>query len=311
MNEIKNEIRNIENQTILLTNSTFGLNEIKNEIRGIENTLGNLSFNFNTSIFNQINNTVNIINNTVNNNIFGLNEIKNEIRGIENQTILLTNSTFGLNEIKNEIRGIENQTILLTNSTFGLNEIKNELRGIENTLSNLPKCNVTFNFDTTIFNTINNTVNQINNSVNSNDFGLCEIKNEIRLLVNEIPGQSIDLTTGAVIRSLEARNMVFKVINTSPNTVNITWTVWNYDVCPANCFHNELFTVKPNCSNETDIEIFNPNGNPTLNNYEVTISGIVPGVYVFTASSQSNKQLVASNTFRSGDFLARVFNRTC
>ena len=276
LNEIKNEIRAIENQTVLLTNTTFGLNEIKNEIRGIENTLGN------TTTVNNINNTVNQINNSVNSNVFGLNEIKNEIRAIENQTVLLTNTTFGLNEIKNEIRGIEN--------TLG---------------------NLSCNFDSSVFNQINNTVNQINNSVNNDLFGLEEIKNEVRQLVNEIPGQSIDLTTGAVVRSDEARCMVFKVINTSPNAVNITWTVWNYDTCTANCFHNNVFNVPSRCANEELIEVFNPNGDPQLNNYEVTISGVVPGIYVFTASSSADGNLVASNTFKSGDFLARVFNTTC
>ena len=105
--------------------------------------------------------------------------------------------------------------------------------------------------------------------------------------------------------------MTFKVINTSPNAVNISWTVWNYDTCPANCFYSNTFNVPSRCANEELITIFDPGGDPNLNNYEVTISGVVPGVYVFTASSSPNGNLVGSNTFRSGDFLSRVFNTPC
>ena len=106
--------------------------------------------------------------------------------------------------------------------------------------------------------------------------------------------------------------MIFKVINTSPNAVNISWTVWNYGFCPANCFYTNTLNVQPNCSNTEFITIFGSGeGQPKLENYEVTVAGVVPGIYVFTASASSNKNLVAANTFRSGDFLPRTFNRTC
>ena len=130
LREIKNEVRFIENEVILINNSVnnpvFGLNEIKNEVRFIENE-------------------VILINNAVNNPVLGLNEIKNEVRFIENEVILINNAVnnpvFGLNEIKNEIRFIEKEVILINNSVnnpvFGLNEIKNEIRLIENQMLNI------------------------------------------------------------------------------------------------------------------------------------------------------------------------------
>jgi uncharacterized coiled-coil DUF342 family protein len=324
LNEIKNEIRAIENAVF---SPVFGLNEIKNEIKGIENTVNNQA-----EVNNNINNVLNEINGIVNNPVFGLNEIKNEIRAIENAVF---SPVFGLNEIKNEIKGIENtlgnlafncnisefnqvlnninNTVTLINNSvnsnvFGLNEIKNEIRAIENAvLSPIFGLNEIKNE----IRGIENTVGLINSSVNNDNFGLNEIKNEIRLLVNQIPGQSNCVTTGAVIRDRQAENLLFKAINTTPNQVNVTMTIWNYDVCPSICFTSLTFNTASRCSNDVDIRIFTNNGKLELNNYEITVCGIVPGVYVFSTTYGPNTSFLASNTYRSGDFLPVVFNRSC
>ena len=238
--------------------------------------------------------------------VFGLNEIKHEVRIIQN-TVL--SPVFGLNEIKNEIRAIENAVF---SPVFGLNEIKNEIRGIENTLGN-----ISFNCDLAGFNqtlnNINNTVNLINNSVNNDLFGLNEIKNEIRLLVNQVTGESNEVTTGAVQRDRDSRQMILKAINTTPVNRTIQFIVWNYGACPANCFRTQNFTITPNCANEVEFTIASPPlTSPTnLQNYEITVSGIVPGVYVYTTTIGNDDRFSGANTYRSGDFLPRFSNRTC
>ncbi|MCE5285691.1 MAG: hypothetical protein LLG02_07575, partial [Pelosinus sp.] len=223
----------------------------------------------NQASFNDISN---ILNEMINSPQFGLNEIKNEIRFIENAVS---------NQSCNNISNILNQ--IINSPQFGLNEIKNEIRAIENEVFN-------------------------------EQHGLQEIKNEIRLLVNEIPGQSNCVTTGAVIRDVRSTNLVFKVLNSTPNEQKVTMIVWNYDTCPSICYNTVEFTTLSNCANDTDIllsgQIPGPGSQMTnLKDYEITVCGIVPGVYVFAATYASNTSF--SNIYRSGDFLPVIYNRTC
>jgi hypothetical protein len=168
----------------------------------------------------------------------------------------------------------------LNNEIFGLNEIKNEIQIINNTLNN-------------------------------ELFGLNEIKNELRAIV---PGETGDLTTGAVMRDRDARNMILKVINTSNAPQNVTFRVWNYTppACPANCFITVPFNVPAGCANEVEFPISRPGGSdPNLQNYEVEVSGIVPGVFVYTTTVDQADRFVGPNTFRTSEFVKRIFNRPC
>lgn len=216
-----------------------------------------------------------------------------EIQNIED---LLNNKVFGLKEIKNEIRAIENAVL---SPTFGLNEIKNEIRGIENTVNNFEAINITVNI-------INDIVAGINNTINNEVFGLNEIKNEIRA-IEENTGFGTVLTTGPVITDVNAKNIMVKVLNNSQSNQLVRVKIFNIAECPK-CediiFNTVLGPIAVGCSSETgSIDI------QKVPEFEVEVSGIVPGVYVFAAANTgASSNLVSTNTFRHADFVRQVYN---
>jgi translation elongation factor EF-1beta len=306
--EIKNEIRAIENA---IQNPASGLNEIKNEIRSIENILNNTIFGLP-----EIKNEIRAIENAIQNPASGLNEIKNEIRNIENVlsnlniTVnipneiiggindIINNPAFGLNEIKTEIRTIENA---IFSPEFGLNEIKNEIRGIENTLANF-NFNISFNIAFP-----NEIIGGINDIINNETFGLNEIKNEIRFIENAVTPPSA-LTTGPVMAAVNANRLRVKVLNNTPANQTVTIRVFNLENCPK-C-NNELFNsplgpIPPSCARETgNIDL------TTTSEYEVEVSDLVPGVYIWSTAFPSTepRNFIGVNTFRHADFVPQIFN---
>jgi hypothetical protein len=226
------------------------------------------------------------------NKVFGLNEIKNEIRSIENAVL---NPTFGLNEIKNEIRNIEN-TVL--SPTIGLNEIKNEIKGIENTLGN-------FSFNI-ILDINNEVVAGINEIINNEVFGLNEIKNEIRAIENNT-GTAAVLTTGPVLAPASAKNLTIKVLNNSQSNQTVQIHVFNLAECPKclNLIYNApLGPIPVSCACEVkDIDLKN------ATEYEVEVSSIVPGIYLWSGAAPGSSSNFATETvFRHVDFVRQVFN---
>jgi hypothetical protein len=244
LNEIKNEIKAIENAVL---SPVFGLNEIKNEIRDIENKVSNLpEVNVTITIINEI---VAGINETLNNEAFGLNEIKNEVKVIEN-TVL--SPIFGLNEIKNEVKAIENAVL---SPIFGLNEIKNEIRGIENKI-----------------------------------------------------GTAAALTTGPVTSAAAAKNLLVKVLNNSQSNQTVQVRVFNLAECPKcnNMIFNEpLGPIPVSCACEIrDIDV------KDINEYELEVSGIVPGIYLWSgAAPGGSTNFIAETIFRHVDFVPQVYNQ--
>lgn len=310
--EIKNEIRAIENA---IQNPASGLNEIKNEIRSIENIITNTIFGLP-----EIKNEIRAIENAIQNPASGLNEIKNEIRNIENVlsslniTVnipneiiggindIINNPAFGLNEIKTEIRTIENA---IFSPDFGLNEIKNEIKGIENTLANF---NFNISFNITFPDEI---INGINDVINNEIFGLNEIKNEIRFIENAVtPART--LTTGPVMTAVNANTLRVKVLNNTQANQTVTIKVFDLAECPKciNEIQNTVGPIPPGCALETGNIDLNPPGKSGIDEYEVEISNLVPGIYVWSTAFPSSepKNFIAVNTFRHADFVPQIFN---
>ena len=289
---ILEEIKRIEN---ILNNTIFGLPEIKNEIRAIENAIQNPASGLN-EIKNEVRNIENILSNlniTIN--------IPNEIVGGIND--IINNPVFGLNEIKSEIRIIENAVL---SPDFGLNEIKNEIKGIENTLANFD-FNITFNITFP-----DEIINGINDVINNEIFGLNEIKNEIRVIENAVTPPRT-LTTGPVIAAVNANNLRVKVLNNTQANQTVIIRVFNLEECPKcnnEVFNNALGPIPPSCALETGNIDLNPPGQGAINEYEVEVSNLVPGIYVWSSASPSNepKNLIGVNTFRHADFVAQIFN---
>jgi hypothetical protein len=258
------------------------------EIKNIEDILNNKVFGLN-----EIKNEVKVIENTVLSPTFGLNEIKNEIKAIENAVL---SPTFGLNEIKNEIKAIENAVF---SPTIGLNEIKNEIKGIENTVGNLPEVNITISI-------INEIVAGINETLNNEVFGLNEIKNEIRAIENNT-GPAAVLTTGPVVTDVAAKNLIVKVLNNSQSNQTVQIHVFNLAECPK-CtnliFDQTVGPIPVSCACEVrniDLE-----GAPE---YEVEVSGIVPGIYLWSGAVPGNStNFISATVFRHVDFVRQVFN---
>jgi len=203
------------------------------------------------------------------NRCFGLKEIKNEVRLIES-TVL--SPTFGLEEIKDEVRGLESAvagiSTLLSSPSFGLEEIKNEIILIEST-------------------------------VLSPTFGLEEIKNEIREILAALPVCSSDvLTTGPVIRDGGRAELIGKVLNNSVETRTVVVRAFNLDVCPKAQTDIETLVLRPNCARPFAF-------GAAPDEYEVQISGIVPGVMIYTTTRSCSGDLNPANTFRHSEFVCK------
>lgn len=221
---------------------------------------------------------------------FGLPEIKEEIKGIECR---LDNPHYGLEEIKKEISEIECKLI---NPHYGLIKIKKEIKGIEHRLDN--PC---YGLEE-----IKHEVAAIESAVLNDNFGLEEIKKEIKEIIERLDninsGSESDgsrKTTGPVLADHLADRIVIKIFNNTATPKIVTATV--FALTPdskTSVFTTGVVTVAPHAANEYISAV-------VPDDYEVEFTGLVPGVYGFTAAMQPGQpiQLIAANTFRHSELV--------
>jgi hypothetical protein len=301
--EIKEEVRNIEDAVF---SKRFGLEEIKEEVSEIERNLNNPLFGIkeiklevaaievavfsNTYGLAEIKSEVSAVRGAVFSCTYGLKEIKEEVKEIEYK---LDNPLYGLKKIKSEVNEIEGAVF---SNTYGLAEIKSEIKAIEGVVFSH-----TFGLAE-----IKSEVKAIEGAVFSVTFGLQEIETEIiRLLANKDSTSIPDKTTGPVIADALADRVMVKIFNNNLTARTAGATVYNLVTSPKSII---FATGDVSIAAQSALEFNSPS--ITLENYEVEFTGLVSGVYGFTASCQPGTpvQLIASNTFRHNELVPAISN---
>lgn len=221
---------------------------------------------------------------------YGLEEIKKEIREIECK---LGNPHYGLEEIKKEVKELECR---LENPHYGLIKIKKEIKGIEHRLDN--PC---YGLEE-----IKHEVAAIEGAVLNDKFGLEKIKKEIKEIIEMLENMNRGVetdgsskTTGPVLADHMAGRIAIKLFNNTATPKTVTATVFALaSGSKTSIFTTGVVTVAPHAANEYTSAV-------VPENYEVEFTGLVPGVYGFTAAIQSTQpvQLIAANTFRHSELV--------
>ncbi|MDJ0305869.1 hypothetical protein [Dehalobacter sp.] len=205
---------------------------------------------------------------------FGLAEIKTEVFSIGT----LVEAIFTTVENLSGSTFIEAIYTAVYSPTFGLAEIKTEVFSI-GTL-----------------------VEGIYTAIYSPTFGLEEIKTEVFQILKQSFSQ--DLTTGIAQRDNPNNNDDFyvEVLNNRTATVSVTLTVFDFSSGTGISALGTptLLTIGPG----NVIEFASLNLNATvLNRYEVTLTNVTDGIYIWSAFRLASGELSPANTFRAGEFV--------
>lgn len=224
---------------------------------------------------------------TIGSPTFGLAEIKTEVAAIEEAVL---SATFGLAEIKTEVAAIEG---VVFSATFGLEEIKTEVFAIQELIES-----PLFGLEET-----KTEIFAIQNAVFSPTFGLEEIKTEISQIQGLMEVES--KTTGPVVADPASLSIIIKLFNNTTTEKTASATV--YTLTPASKV--ATYTTTPIILNPQSAQDFTTDNVP--DNYVVEFTGLVPGVYGWTSTSESLDgagPFIEANTFRHSELVPNITN---
>lgn len=148
---------------------------------------------------------------------------------------------------------------------------------------------------------IKNDTAQTNSLLKNPNYGLAEIKSEVRAVEKAIV--SSNRTTGPVPLQSASRAIQINLSNNTNKNKVVTATIYNLtDTTKTSIYSTGNIILLPN---STVTRIYSGS---MPNIYEVQFTGLVPGVYAFTASKISSAIdiFIPSNTFNHSDLIPTI-----